>query len=240
MILTETAPTTTIDDSAPASFSKATQPKIWEEATAEAEVNDIIRKPFCPIARVVGKEILPDGCTCLVVSFPNCDDHHIEEWVLPAPATPAPATAPAAPKSASPSIPVPVTLPAKKTAPTAIETDNQPPNRGDGGRGRVQAITKTDKALATIFKDRPKQYQQFLIIREELTAIGCKVGKLIKSRSDVKGWNLSWDGDKAGLYWTTGNGWEIASLTYEAELTGNWEGFDLVEHLDCNGIELPE
>jgi hypothetical protein len=51
---------------------------------------------------------------------------------------------------------------------------------------------------------------------------------------------LDWDGDKAGLYWMIGNGWEIASLKYETELTGNWEGFDLMEYLDCNGIELPE
>ena len=134
------------------------------------------------------------------------------------------APAPTTPKPATPSTPAPATLSAEKIAHAQTPA----------------AIGKADKALAAVFCDRPKQYQQFLIIREELTAIGCKVGKLIKSRSDVKGWNLSWDGDKAGLYWTTGNGWEIASLTYEAELTGNWEGFDLVEHLDCNGIELPE
>lgn len=60
------------------------QPTIWQDATPEAEVNDIIRKPFCPIARVVGKEILPDGCTCLIVAFPGCRDHHAEEWVLEA------------------------------------------------------------------------------------------------------------------------------------------------------------
>jgi hypothetical protein len=129
---------------------------------------------------------------------------------------------------------------AQTVAPEAIGTDNEPPNRGDNGRGRVLPIAKTDKKLAAIFNDRSKQYQQFLIIREELAAIGIKVGKLIKSREDVKGWRLDWDGDKAGLYWMIGNGWEIASLKYETELTGNWEGFDLMEHLDANGIELPE
>ena len=71
----------------------------------------------------------------------------------------------------------PATLSAKKTAPTpaptapaAIGENDEPPNRGDNGRGRVQPIAKTDKALAAIFGERPKQYRQFLIIREELAA----------------------------------------------------------------------
>lgn len=166
MKLTQTAPTTTIDDSAPASFSKATQPKIWEEATAEAQPGDIIRKPFCPIARVVGKEVLTDGRTCLIVTFPGCHDRHIEEWVLPATEVIAPAPAPVparTPATPSTPTPAPATLSAKKTVPTAtpapapsnsaaavirasiapsaIGTDNEPPNRGDNGRGRVQPIT---------------------------------------------------------------------------------------------------
>jgi hypothetical protein len=102
------------------------------------------------------------------------------------------------------------------------------------------AIAKTDKKLAAIFTGRPKQYQQFLIIREELAAIGVKLGKLINSREDVKGWFVVWDGSPAALYWSSGNGWEISTRKGQAELIGNWEGFDLIEHLDCNGIELPE
>lgn len=194
------------------------QPTIWHDATPEAQVNDVIRKPFCPIARVVGKELLKDGRTCLVVTFPGCRDLGKEEWVLPAVEVVAP-------------VPTPATS----------ETDQQPPGRGDG-RGRVQPIAQPDKKIAAIaiFGDRQAQYQQFLIIREELAAIGVKVNKLIKSREDVKGWRLDWDGDKAGLYWTVGNGWEVSSLKYETELAENWEGFDLMEHLDCNGIELPE
>lgn len=61
-----------------------TQPTIWETPTAEAQVGDVIRKPYCPIARVVGKEILKDGRTCLIVDFPGSGDRHVEEWVLPA------------------------------------------------------------------------------------------------------------------------------------------------------------
>ena len=135
---------------------------------------------------------------------------------------------------------MPIAQTVAPATPEAIGTDNEPPNRGDNGRGRVLSIAKSNKTLAAIFGERVKQYQQFLIIREELRAIGIKIGKLIKSRSDVKGWRLDWNGDKAGLYWTIGNGWEVASLKYDTELAGNWEGFDLMEHLDCNGIELPE
>jgi len=142
-------------------------------------------------------------------------------------------------QTAAPAVPAPAIIPAAPT-PAAVGEDDAPPNRGDNGRGRVEPIAKTDKALAAIFGERHKQYQQFLIIREELSAIGIKIGKLIKSRSDVKGWRLDWHGDKAGLYWTIGNGWEVASLKYDTELTGQWEGFDLEQHLECNGIDLEE
>jgi hypothetical protein len=74
MTLTQTAP------------KPAATVKIWEAPTAKAQINDIIRKPFCPIARVVGKEILADGRTCLIVTFPNCHDRHVEEWAVEAPA----------------------------------------------------------------------------------------------------------------------------------------------------------
>jgi hypothetical protein len=200
MKLTQTAP------------KPATTIKIWQDASPLAAVGDIIRRPFTPIARVVGKEILADGSTCLIVTFTGCVDRHVEEWILETPAT--------------------VTIPATTGTPTPAATGtngDEPPNRGDNGRGRVQPVASHDRTTS-----------QLAIIRDELTAIGIKFGKLIKSREDVKGWRLDWDGDKAGLYWTIGNGWEIASLKHETELTGNWEGFDLMEHLDCNGIELPE
>ena len=147
--------------------------------------------------------------------------------------------APATPATTSHTATAPAIIPAAPT-PAAIGENDEPPNRGDNGRGRVQPIAKTDKTLAAIFGERHKQYQQFLIIREELSAIGIKIGKLIKSRSDVKGWRLDWNGDKAGLYWTIGNGWEVASLKYDTELTGQWEGFDLEQQLECNGIDLEE
>jgi hypothetical protein len=148
MKLTQTAPITTIDRPAPATFICAPQPKIWEDATAEAQPGDIIRKPFCPIARVVGKENLKDGRVCLVVTFPGCHDRHVEEWVLPAAevtavTAPAPAVtrAPSKPAAASHAATTAATTAAvipAPIAPSAIGTNDEPPNRGDNGRGRVQ------------------------------------------------------------------------------------------------------
>lgn len=183
--------------------------KIWEDASPLAAVGDVIRKAFCPIARVIGKEILANGCTCLIVFFPGCLDHHSEEWVLEAPAAIA------------------------TTAPTTTTGTNgdEPPNRGDNRRGRVQPAAK---------KSQDRNSAQLAIIREELAAIGIKLGKLISSREDIKGWFVVWEGSPAALYWSSGNGWEISTRKGQAELAGNWEGFDLIEHLDSNGIELPE
>jgi hypothetical protein len=62
---------------------------IWQDATPKCQVGDVIRKPFAPIACVVGKEILKDGRTCLIVTFPNCRDRHTEEWVVGEVAAPA-------------------------------------------------------------------------------------------------------------------------------------------------------
>jgi hypothetical protein len=116
MNLTQTKPaapavTTTSPAVIPATKTIATnqiqtqfQPKIWKEATAEVGVGDVIRKPYCPIARVVGKETLKDGRVCLIVVFPGWGDRHTEEWVIPtAPAatTAAPATV-AKPESVEP------------------------------------------------------------------------------------------------------------------------------------------
>lgn len=140
MKVTQTATATTINrPTSPAtSFTWATQPKIWEDATAEAQTGDIIRKPFCPIARVVGKEVLKDGRVCLVVTFPNCHDRHIEEWVLPAVEVEEAPIVTAAPAPA-------------KTAATAIGTEtDSPPNRGDNGRGRVEPIAPKKLNLSLV------------------------------------------------------------------------------------------
>jgi hypothetical protein len=94
MTLTQTKPAT------------CNQPQIWKEATAQAEIGDVIRKPYCPIARVVGKENLKDGRVCLIVVFPAWGDRHTEEWVIPT--APAATTAPTATEPTAVAKPEPV------------------------------------------------------------------------------------------------------------------------------------
>lgn len=100
------------------------------------------------------------------------------------------------------------------------------------------ARPKANKSLVVMFEKRIKEYRQFVVIQAELAVIGIKLGKLITNQDDIKGWRLDWGGDKAGLFWGSGNGWGIETLIPGNELTGNWKGFDLIEHLDCNGIDL--
>lgn len=103
MTLTQTKPAT------------CNQPQIWKEATAQAEIGDVIRKPYCPIARVVGKENLKDGRVCLIVVFPGSGDRHTEEWVIPtatAATTAATIPAPATPATASHTATAPAIIPA--------------------------------------------------------------------------------------------------------------------------------
>jgi hypothetical protein len=149
MTLTQTAP------------KPAATIKIWEDASPHAAVGDIIRKPFCPIARVVGKEILADGRTCLIITFPGCHDRHLEEWVLETPAitrdaviaettaaaTPAPSKTAAARHTAARH-----TAPATVTIPAATGTNNgdEPPNRGDNGRRRVQPVSAKKLMLSLV------------------------------------------------------------------------------------------
>ena len=239
MILTETATATTIDASAPATFTCAQCPfaRLIEDNRYCCQVSqtasDVKRghwEATVSCYEALAKAEAEKAATPAVAE--------VEEAPIAQTATPA-APAPATPATTSHTATAPAIIPAAPT-PAAIGENDEPPNRGDNGRGRVQPIAKTDKTLAAIFGERHKQYQQFLIIREELSAIGIKIGKLIKSRSDVKGWRLDWNGDKAGLFWTIGNGWEVASLKYDTELTGQWEGFDLEQQLECNGIDLEE
>lgn len=92
----------------------------------------------------------------------------------------------------------------------------------------------------THFPDRPVQHKQLQVIILELEAIGIVVGEVIATRHSAKGWHLRWGQDKAGLFWTAGQGWGIEAAKYGDELTGQWEGFDLDQHLECNGIDLED
>lgn len=98
-----------------------------------------------------------------------------------------------------------------------------------------------NKAVAyACFSDRPVQNKQLRVITQELEEIGIKLGKVIANRSDVKGWHLRWGSDKAGLFWTVGDGWGVEALKSGDELTGNWEGFDLEQQLECNGVNIDD
>ena len=104
--------------------------------------------------------------------------------------------------------------------------------------GVPDARPKVNKSLVVMSAFLSEQYRQFVVIQEELAVIGIKLGTLITNQNNIKGWRLDWGGDKAGLFWFSCNGWGIETLIPGDELTGNWEGFDLMEHLDCNGIDL--
>jgi len=178
MILTETATATTIDTSAPASFTCSQ----------------------CPFARLI-----EDNRYCCQVSQTASDVKrgHWEATVscfealakaeaeaekaatpavaeLEAPIAKTETPAPAKPATASHTATAPAIIPAPAT-PTAIGTDNEPPNRGDNGRGRVQPIAAPKKlnlslvAVKRITSDIPAtNFDQFeLEIAGELSlAIG--------------------------------------------------------------------
>lgn len=102
----------------------------------------------------------------------------------------------------------------------------------------VKANKSDELAALLVFNDRQKQYQQFLVIKEELQAIGIEFGNLIGNRGGAKGWRLNWEGFKAGLFWTVGNSWSVDALKPGDDLSGMWEEFDLHQQLECNGINL--
>jgi len=103
----------------------------------------------------------------------------------------------------------------------------------------ISLSDSTNKAvIGAYFSDRPVQHKQLQVIIQELQAIGIKVGKPIANRSDVKGWPLRWGQDEARLFWTVGDGWAVEALKSGDKLKGQWEGFDLDQQLECNGIDI--
>lgn len=196
MILTETATATTIDDSAPASFTCAQCPfaRLIED------------NRYCCQVSQTASDVKRGYWEATISCFEALAKAEAEKAAEPAAAevvemaiaqtdTPAPAT----PKSASPSTPAPATLSAEKTAPTptptpaptATGTDDAPPNRGDNGRGRLQP-TATKKlmislvAVKRITSDIPaSNFDQFdLEIAGELSlAIG---GFIIPRRASAR------------------------------------------------------
>lgn len=137
-------------------------------------------------------------------------------------------------------------VPAEEVTATAGKSESYWDNWLEAGKEKMQvlvelpaSVNKSDERIRlSVFPGREKQYQQFLVIREELQAIGVEFGELISSQDDVKGWNLKWYGDKAGLFWTLGGGWSVEALEPRESLSGVWENFDLTEQLYSNDIDL--
>jgi hypothetical protein len=145
MNLTQTATATTIDASAPASFTCSQCPfaRLIED------------NRYCCQVSQTASDVKRGHWEATVSCFEVLAKAEAEKAAEPvtevveAPIAKTDAPAPATPKPASPSTPAPAILSAKKTAPTptpaptaptAIGTDDEPPNRGDNGRGRVQPI----------------------------------------------------------------------------------------------------
>lgn len=103
----------------------------------------------------------------------------------------------------------------------------------------TKMTTQENRDRAIFGDDRQKAYEEFLVVKEELTGIGVKFGELLTNRSTMKCWSITWDQDEAGLYWTP-NEWTVEPLKYEQKLKGNWEGFDLEAQLECNDISFTE
>ncbi|MEG3929172.1 hypothetical protein [Microcoleus sp. T3_D1] len=173
MILLETATATTIDTAAPASFTCAECPF----------ARHIDGNRYCCQVSQTASDVKRGHWEATISCFEALAKAEAEKVAeveeAPIAKTPAPAT----PKTAKPSTPAPATLSAKKstptpTAPAAVETDNQPPGRGDGGRGRLGPAKKLMPSIvpvARITSDIPAtNFDQFeLEIAGELSlAIG--------------------------------------------------------------------
>jgi hypothetical protein len=165
MILTETATATTIDDSAPAAFTCAECPfaRLIEDNRYCCQVSqtasDVKRGHWeatvscfeaLAQAKAEAEAALAEAATEVATPIAQTDTNEQTSIAPATPSTPAPATL-SAKKTA------PVTSPATTapTAPTAaaaaIGTNgDEPPNRGDNGRGRVQPVPAKKLMLSLV------------------------------------------------------------------------------------------
>lgn len=146
MILTETATATTIDTAAPASFTCAQCPfaRLIED------------NRYCCQVSQTASDVKRGHWEATISCFEALAKAEAEKAAEPAAAevveiaiaqtaTPAPAT----PASASHTATAPAIIPAAPT-PAAIGENDEPPNRGDTGRGRVQPIAPKKLNLSLV------------------------------------------------------------------------------------------
>ncbi|MEG4087470.1 hypothetical protein [Microcoleus sp. POL10_C6] len=146
MILTETTPTTTIDTSAPASFTCSQCPfaRLIED------------NRYCCQVSQTASDVKRGHWEATVSCFEALAKAEAEKAAEPAAevveapiaqtATPAVTRAPSKPAAASHT----VTTAAPVPAPAAIGENDEPPNRGDNGRGRVQPIAPKKLNLSLV------------------------------------------------------------------------------------------
>lgn len=85
-----------------------------------------------------------------------------------------------------------------------------------------------------------RRYQQLVVIYDELTAVN------IKFLSAKQNQHVTWfplvgmEGDKSAALFLSGGGWTVEPISPKAngELTGEWQGWDLLEHLAANCPDL--
>lgn len=154
MILIETATATTIDASAPASFTCDQCPF----------ARHIDGNRYCCSVSQTASDVKRGHWEATISCFEALAKAEAEQTPEPvtaeveaAPIAKTDAPAPTTPKPATPSTPAPTTLSAEKpapastpTTPEAIGTDDEPPNRGDNGRGRVQPMPAKKLMLSIV------------------------------------------------------------------------------------------
>lgn len=102
-------------------------------------------------------------------------------------------------------------------------------------------LTKAEKNSMIYFVGREIEFERFLTIKKELAAIGIKVGNLISSQPNIKAWYVTGGvkgRDKAALYYTAWDGFEVGCREGQDELTGVFEDWSVIQHLDDNDIEV--
>jgi hypothetical protein len=104
-------------------------------------------------------------------------------------------------------------------------------------------LTKGERDSMVYFTGREIEFERFVTIKQELETINIRVGTLISSQSDIKSWNVTGGEigkprkDKAALFWTPSNGWEIDCRQGQESLTGVFEDWNLIQHLAENNIK---
>ncbi len=130
MILTETATATTIDDSAPAPFTCAQCP-------FARQIED---NRYCCSVSQTASDVKRGHWEATISCFEALAKAEAEQTPEPAAAEVEMAIAPATPSKPAPAKPAPATPAPVATAPTATGENEELPNRGDNGRGRLQPM----------------------------------------------------------------------------------------------------